>query len=292
MTRNDHHLPTGQPVSPRRDSVAADVDSDVAGANVDAVEEAEMLSLDIDLGRVWNGIAGEMWGSPVGRIERIAAGLLGSPALARALVSTPSLVLSWIIASAVVFAIGAVVTGMTGTPIVPLVAPVIAAAGVSFAYGAGADPAYELARTMPTSARMILLVRVAVVLATNVVLAGIASLLAPSLAGLPGVTVLWLLPMLAIALLGLALATVSRSPTIGSVGALSVWGTIVLATEVRQSDVASAVSQSTLAAAAPLYGLLAAASVFVIVFMSADVTSAAGRAARRAAHRRGAGARW
>jgi hypothetical protein len=252
------------------------------------MEEAEMLRLDVDLGRVWSSITAEMWASPVGRIERIAAGLLGSPALARALVSTPSLVLSWLLASAVVFAIGAVVTGMTGTPIVPLVAPVIAAVGVSFAYGAGADPAYELARTMPTSARMILLVRVAVVLATNVVLGGIASLLAPSLTGLPGVTVLWLLPMLAIALLALALATVSRSPTIGSVGALAVWGTIVLATEVKQSDIAAVVSESTLAAAAPLYLVMSVASVFVIVWMSADVTSPAGRAARR----RGAGARW
>lgn len=277
MTSNDHHT-TGHRTSLRHDDVVSDV--------VNVVEEAEMLRLDVDLGRVWSGITGEMWASPVGRIERIATGLLGSPALARALVSTPSLVFSWMLASAILFAIGCVVTGMTGTPVIPLVAPVIAATGVSFAYGAGADPAYELARTMPTSARMILLVRVIVVLATNVVLGGIASMIVPSLSG---VTVLWLLPMLAIALLGLALATVTRSATIGSVGALSVWGTIVMAAEVRQTGIpAAAVSHSTLVAAAPFYVLLAVASVFVIVFMSADITSAAGRAARR----RGAGARW
>ncbi len=268
MTRNDHHSDPriGQRLSPPD------------AEKIDVVEEAEMLRLDIDLARVWSGITGEMWASPVGRIERIATGLLGSPALARALVSTPSLVLSWLLASAVVFAIGGLATAETGTPIVPLIAPVIAAAGVSFAYGAGADPAWELARTMPTSARMILLVRVVVVLVTNVVLGGVASLLAPSLSG---VTLLWLLPMFAIAMLALALATATRSPTIGSAGALSVWGTIVLASQVRWPDGAlSAVSESTLIAAAPFYGLLAAVSVFVIVSMSADVTS------------RGAGARW
>lgn len=271
MTDNDRHryaTPGQRPRSPDAETF-------------DVVEEAEMLRLDVDLGRVWTGITGELWSPPIGRIERVATSVLGSPALARALVATPSLVLSWVLASAVVFAVGAVFTRATGAPIVPLVAPVVAAAGVSFAYGAGADPAWELARTMPTSARMILLVRVVVVLATNVLLGAIASLLAPSLSGL---TLWWLLPMLAIALLGLALATVLRSPAIGSAGALSVWGTIVLATDVRGRDVLSVVSESTLVTAAPFYLLLATVSVIVIVWMSADITSAAGR--------RGAGARW
>lgn len=268
MTDNDrHHYATSGQRAPTPDEETFDV-----------VEEVDMLRLDVDLGRVWSGIAGELWAPPVGRIERIAAGLLGSPALARALVATPSLVLSWVLASAVVFAVGAVFTRETGTPIVPLVAPVVAAAGVSFAYGAGADPAWELARTMPTSARMILLVRVVAVLATNLLLAAIASLVTPSLAGM---MLWWLLPMLAIALLGLALATVFGSPAIGSAGALSAWGTIVIAAELRQSgNAAAAVAESTLLAAAPLYGLLAIASVFVIVWMSADVTT------------RKAGVRW
>jgi len=222
------------------------------------------------------------------------------PALARALVSTPSLLLSWLLASAAVFAIGGVVMAVTGTPEVPLVALVVAAAGVSFAYGAGADPAWELARTMPTSARMILFVRVVAVLGTNVVLGGIASLIAPGVSGMTlPVTLLWLLPMLAIALLGLALATATRSPVIGSAGALAVWGTIVMATELRRSMLSeaiggaargaegmadgvafmSAVSGSTLQAAAPFYGLLAAASLLVVVWISADITSTVGRTA-------------
>ncbi len=272
MTCNDHHPSAGHDTSPRDDAVASDaVNGDKGG---------EMAGLDVDLGRVWNGIAGEMWSSPVGRFERIAASLLGSPALPRALVATPSLVVSWLIASATVFLIGATVTEMTGTPIVPLVAPVVAAAGVSFAYGAGADPAYELARTMPTSARMILLVRVVVVLTTNVALGAIASLITPSLSG---VTLLWLLPMLAIALLGLALATVAGSPTIGSVGSLSVWGSIVIASEIRRSEfsrteIVSAVSPSMLAAAAPFYLLLAVVSVAVIIWTSSEGSHQGGRA--------------
>lgn len=261
MTRHDDRYGSGRSSPARHED------------EFNVVEEAEMLRLDIDLGRVWSCISGEIWAAPVGRVEQSAAGLLRSPALARALVSTPSLVLSWLLASAVVFAVGGVVMWQTGTPVVPLVAPVLAAAGVAFAYGAAADPAWELARTMPTSARMVLLVRVVAVLATNVLLGAVASLLAP---GLSGVTVLWLMPMLAIALLALALATVARSPAIGGAGALAVWGAIVLAAQIRWPDEAlSALTPSTLAAAAPFYALLAAASVLVVARMSADVTSAA-----------------
>src|SRR5690606_40597638 len=51
--------------------------------------------------------------------------------------------LAWIIASAVIFALGVVVTQATEQPLIPLLAPALAAVGVAYAYGAGADVAFE-----------------------------------------------------------------------------------------------------------------------------------------------------
>ena len=61
-------------------------------------------------------------------MERIAGWALRSPGLARALVTTSSLLPGWIIASAIVLAAGAVATLGTGTPWVALLAPAVAAA--------------------------------------------------------------------------------------------------------------------------------------------------------------------
>ena len=231
------------------------------------VTEEEMHSLDVDLNQVWLGVTGEIWSTPTGRIERIAGSVLRSPALARALVTTPSLILSWILASAAVFILGAVVANVTGTPIVPLLAPAIAGVAVAFAYGAGADPTYEISRTMPTSARMILLLRVSVVFVTNAVLGILASLYAPSLSG---VTMLWLLPMVAISLLGLAVAVITHSATIGGAAALAVWSVVVLGAQYATEDFATAVSPSSLQSLAPIYLLIAVLSLGVTSWMSGD----------------------
>jgi len=59
----------------------------------------------VDLDRVWTGVAAEVWRRHPGRLERTAARLLRSPGLARALVTTPSLLLPWLISTVVVFAV-------------------------------------------------------------------------------------------------------------------------------------------------------------------------------------------
>ena len=56
---------------------------------------------DVDLDRVWTSVAAEVWRRRPGPLERLAARLLRSPGLARALVTTPSLLLGWVIASVV-----------------------------------------------------------------------------------------------------------------------------------------------------------------------------------------------
>jgi hypothetical protein len=45
---------------------------------------------DVDLGRVWLGVAAQVWRREPGWLERLAGRLLRSPSLARALLTTPS----------------------------------------------------------------------------------------------------------------------------------------------------------------------------------------------------------
>ena len=78
---------------------------------------------DVDLSRVWLGVAEQVWRRRPGLTERTAARLLRSPGLARALVTTPSLLVGWLIATAVVLIVGVLATFGTGTPFVPLLAP-------------------------------------------------------------------------------------------------------------------------------------------------------------------------
>ena len=81
---------------------------------------------DVDLGRVWLGVAAQVWRRHPGPAERAAGRLLRSPGLARALVTTPSLLAGWLLATAVVLMAGVFATLGTGTPYVPLLAPAVA----------------------------------------------------------------------------------------------------------------------------------------------------------------------
>ena len=113
---------------------------------------------DVDLHRAWLGVAAEVWRRRPGLMERLAGRTLRSPGLARALVTTPSLLLGWVIASAAVLAAGMFAALGTGTPFVALFAPAVAATGIAYAYGPGIDPARELSQSMAVSHRMVLLV--------------------------------------------------------------------------------------------------------------------------------------
>lgn len=200
-------------------------------------------SMDVDLERVWTGVTASIWAPPVGPLERLAASLLGSPGLARALVTTPSLLLSWIVASAAVLAVGAMVTRATGTPWVALLAPAVAGAGIAYAYGPGIDPAFELSQSMAVSDRLVLLVRGLAVFGLNAALGLVASLFATSAAG---ITLGWLLPMTAVSALALAAAALARSANAGVVAALAGWCIVVLGADAGQRDLAAAVMQATL----------------------------------------------
>ncbi len=183
---------------------------------------------DVDLERAWIGVAAQVWRRRPGPLEQLAARLLRSPGLARALVTTPSLLLGWVIASVAVLAIGAGATLGTGTPYVAFFAPAVAAAGIAYAYGPGIDPAWELSQSMAVSDRMVLLTRALAVFALNAVL-GLAASAASGAAA--AVTFGWLLPMTAVCALALAAATVTRSPIVGVTAGLAAWVITLLAAQ-------------------------------------------------------------
>ncbi len=91
----------------------------------------DTVPADVDLSRVWTGVAAQVWRRDPGRVERLAGRLLAEKPRAFRLLTTPSLLLGWIIATAVVLAAGVVATLGTGTPYVALCLVALAAAGIA-----------------------------------------------------------------------------------------------------------------------------------------------------------------
>ena len=194
---------------------------------------------DVDLHRVWLGVATVVWRRRPGLVERLAGRALRSPGLARALVTTPSLLLGWVIASAVVLAAGLFATLGTGTPFVALFAPAVAATGIAYAYGPGIDQAWELSQSMAVSYRMVLLVRALAVFSLNAALGVAASAASVTAAA---VTFGWLIPMTAVSALALAVATVARSANAGAAAGLAAWAITVLSVHMASGRVTAAVA--------------------------------------------------
>jgi hypothetical protein len=198
---------------------------------------------DVDLGRVWAGVAAEVWRRAPGPLERLAGWLLRSPGLARALLTTPSLLLPWLIASAAVLGAGAAATLSTGQPLVALLAPAVAGAGIAYAYGPGIDPAWELSRSMAVSDRMVLLVRALGVFALDAVL-GIAAAAASGTAA--GITFGWLVPMTAMCALALAVAVAARSASVGATAGVAAWITTVLGQKAAGGQLTAVITDANL----------------------------------------------
>jgi hypothetical protein len=217
---------------------------EMTGDRDDAPRAAQdRLPGDVDLHRVWLGVAAEVWRRRPGLVERLAGRALRSPGLARALVTTPSLLLGWVLASVVVLVAGAFATLGTGTPFVAMFAPAVAAVGIAYAYGPGVDPAWELSQSMAVSDRMVLLVRVLVVFGLNAAL-GVAASAASGTAA--AVTFGWLVPMTAVSALALAAATVTRSANAGVAAGLAAWALTVLSVRSASGQVTTAVASSVL----------------------------------------------
>lgn len=200
---------------------------------------------DVDLSRVWISVAAQVWRRQPGWLERTAARLLRSPGLARALLTTPSLLLPWLIASVVVLAAGAAATLGSGQPVAALLAPAVAAAAIAYSYGPGVDPAWELSCSMAVSDRMVLLARSLAVFAVNAVL-GLAASAASASGAAAAVTFGWLVPMTAVCAFALAVATVARSASAGAAAGVAAWLIVVLSGRVASGHFAAAVTDAAL----------------------------------------------
>jgi hypothetical protein len=196
---------------------------------------------DVDLDRVWTALAAEVWRRHPGWLERTAARLLRSPGLARALLTTPSLLVPWLVSTVVVFGAGALLRLGPGQPAVWLLAPAIAAVGIAYAYGPGIDPAWELCYSMPVSERMVLLVRAVTVFALNATLGLAASAVSGAVASL---TFGWLLPMTAICGLTLAVAVAARSANVGAATGVAAWVITVLANRTASGQLTATVTNT------------------------------------------------
>jgi hypothetical protein len=222
------------------------------------------MNEDVNLDRVWIGVAAQVWRRRPGPLERLAARVLRSPGLARALVTTPSLLLGWVIATVAVVSAGLAATYATGTAYVALFAPAVAGAGIAYAYGPGVDPSWELAESMAVSDRMVLLVRALAVFGLNAVLGLAASMASGAAAAL---TFGWLLPMAAVCALALAAATLSRSANVGVAAGLSGWTIAVLGGRAATGSLVAAVTTSSLV----LPYLLVTAACGVVVWYAARI---------------------
>lgn len=226
--------------------------------------------LSVDLAQVWQGIRGEIWGKPLSPMERITRKLVGSAAIARVMMTSPLMYLAWILASAIAIALGLLLTATSGQPLLPLMAPLLAIAGVTYAFGPGADSAWELSRTMPISASMLLPIRVAFVFTVSTVFTCIGTFFTATAAD---ITLLWLLPMVALSLLTIAIGNLTNSSTLGGIVSGLIWFGIVLEPlrdqrqlPLSQIDMGVAVSGAAIRSLTPTYLLVSIASIAVLVF--------------------------
>jgi hypothetical protein len=223
---NEQRMPRGEP---SQLASAGDLPGGTDRASAIDLGGVDLGGVDlggVDLSRVWTAVAAEVWRRPASRAERAATWLLRSPGLARALVTTPSLLLPWLISTIVVFGVGALVRLGPGQPAVWLVAPAIAGVGIAFAYGPGIDPAWELSSSCAVSDGLVLLTRAVTVFALNAMLGVLASAASGAVAAL---TFGWLIPMTAVTALALAVAVAARSAFAGASAAVAAWVIIVLA---------------------------------------------------------------
>jgi len=214
----------------------------------------------VDLDRVWTHVTAEVWRRHPGRVERSAIRLLRSPGLARALITTPSLLLPWLISTVVVFGAGALISLGPGQPVVWLVAPAVAAVGIAFAYGPAIDPAWELSSSCAVSQRMVLLTRAVAVFALNAALGLLASAASGAVAAL---TFGWLLPMTAVSALALAAAVVARSAVVGAAAGVAAWVITVLAGQAASGQLTASATNTH---AYPPYLAVAACCAAVVIY--------------------------
>jgi hypothetical protein len=191
----------------------------------------------LDLDYVWEGVAAELDAPKPRLLERLLVAVGVRPGLARFTATTPSLRLGWLLANALVLGLVALPLALRPAAAWPsgvlVVAPLVAAAAVAFAYGPAVDPAYEAVAATPLSPVRALLVRLAAVLVANTLLAGAVDLALHGRGPRAG----WLLPMTAAALLAVLVAS-RWAPAVGAAAGMGAWVLVLSGWKVSQQPVA------------------------------------------------------
>jgi hypothetical protein len=171
--------------------------------------------------RVWSEIEEVVDAPRPGLVERALIRVELPDHLSRLLAATPSLRLSWLgaVSLALAFAVLAAHEGHQGLAMFLAIAPLIPVAGVAAAFGSWIDPTYEIGVAAPFRSFRLLLLRSTAVLASSLVLIGLAALALPRL---DWTAAAWLLPALALTSVTLAVSTVVE-PVRSAVGVAVAW---------------------------------------------------------------------
>jgi hypothetical protein len=154
----------------------------------------------------WHRLADAVDDAPVSRLEAALEAVLPSWVV-RLIAAAPSLRRSWWAAGIGLLGFALLAshlgTGVMGTALFVVAAPLLPLAGVALAYAAGDDLVGEVARTTPYPRFRVLLLRTGAVTATTLPVAALLALALP--VGVRPAT-LWLAPALALCALALAFA--------------------------------------------------------------------------------------
>jgi hypothetical protein len=189
--------------------------------------------------RMWGGVVDTIDTPHRSAVERLLLALRVPEHLARLLMATPSLRLSWLVAEAL--ALGFAVIAANGTSgqdeelvlfLFLVVAALLPVAGVAVAFGPGIDPTYEVAAAAPMPADRLLLIRAAAVLASSVSITALAALALPDL---DAIAAAWLLPALGLTAATLALGTWVR-PLVAAASVALTWVLFAAAAAVSTQD--------------------------------------------------------
>lgn len=153
---------------------------------------------------------------------------------ARLVATTPSLRGSWVtgVVLVLVLALMTANSGPNGVTVFLALAPLLPVAGVAFAFGPAADPAYEITAATPHSSIHLLAVRTAFVVATTLLPAAVA---APFLPGTGWFALAWLLPALGMTVGTIALAM--RFPAhLAAASLVALWVAVVIPALVHTRD--------------------------------------------------------
>lgn len=181
-------------------------------------------------GRLWTAVEEALDEPRRGPAERALIWLGVAPDTARLVAVTPALRWSWSIAAGLVLFVAALVARLSllDSPSLPLLAisPMLPVLGVAVSFGPRFDPTYEITLVAPVHGFRLALLRTAAVLTVAAALAAAASLVLPR----SGPAALaWLLPMLALTLVTLAMAT-RVDPVIAAAVTGAGWVTLLLTT--------------------------------------------------------------